>query len=345
MQSLFLSKKSFLFGLIAGVGIATLAVVMLSGILAQAQDQKFVFVEGGKAYLSSGSSVSTEIAGNVEGMLSYNSTTGQYLYRVAQNEANHGHNHDSGSLILADSNTGNTTVVAGDIMTAALSPDGKQIVVWNEDHEIHLMTTSGQKTAQIGVHGALPVFSHDGTYVVYNKLGEEGDRFFDYSEKSPYGIAIYNLKTGVEEVVTDNVHDFQPLGFSADMTKLYFNSGRAYDSATDAFSNHVASLWVVDLNTKEVTRLTNTDEDVVRRGDKTPITHSTALWSSDRKTMISSLEEESGVWQFTFSNDGGLVDAKQIAEGTSPRWVTPDESVAVRAKVGDRGVWKTVNIK
>ncbi|MEX0931131.1 MAG: hypothetical protein WDZ88_00090 [Candidatus Paceibacterota bacterium] len=341
MQNIFSSKKIFILGLITVIGIAFVAT--LSGVFVQAQAHKFVFIEGGKAYLSSDLSAS-KIADNVEGMLAYNPTLEKYLYRIAQNGGD-GHNHDSGSLVLADSNTGKTHVITTDVMTAALSPDGTQIAVWNGDNEIYLMTADGNEIARIGVHGALPVFSHDGTYVAYNKLAEEGDRFFDLSEESPYGIAIYNLKTGEEEIITENVHDFQPLGFSADMSKLYFNSGRAYETTPEGFSNHVASLWVVDLKTKEVARLTNTDEEAVRRGDKAPIIHATALWSSDRKTVISSLEAESGVWQFSFSDDGKLVDAKQITDGTSPRWVVPGESIAVRTKVGNRNEWKTINIK
>lgn len=340
MQNLFLSKKDILFGLIGIAGIAIVAALSIT--FAQAQAQKFLFVEDGKVFSSSVSSASVEVTSNVEGMLDHNASVDKYLYRIAESGDN---NHDSGTLVLADGNTGNTNVVARGIMTATLSPDGTQIAAWDENNEIHLMTIDGKGVARIGVHGSLPVFSHDGTYIAYNKLANEGEQFFDLSKDSPYGIAVYNLETGEEEIVTNDIDDFQPLGFSADMSKLYFNSGRAYETTPEGFNNHVASLWVVDLKTKEVTRLTNTDEEAVRRGDKTPIIHATALWSSDRKTVVSSLEAESGVWQFTFSNEGELVNAKQIADGTSPRWVVPGESIAVRTKVGNRGEWKTINIK
>lgn len=342
MKNLSLSKSTIVLLLIAVVSMTLIAVLSGTFVRAEVQLEKFLYIENGNAYISSVASAPAKVSENVEGILDYNAAAGKYLYRVADPE--NGYMHGGGTLVLANS-TGNTKVITENIMTAALSPDGTRIVVWNEDNEIHLMTVEGNNITQIGVHGALPVFSHDGTYVAYNKLADQGDRFFDLHKNSPYGIALYNLKTGEEKVVTDNIHDFQPLGFSADMSNLYFNSGREYDTSPEGFSNHVASLWVVDLETEVVTRLTNMDEKAVRGGAKFPIVHATALWSSDRKTLISSLGAESGVWKFTFNSEGGLISANRLANGTSPRWIVPEKRIAVRTNIDGESEWRAINIK
>lgn len=339
MQNIITSKRLFLFGLIAIASI----ILALFVLFFRAKDRTFAYVEGEKLYISSPASAPVEIAASVDRILDEESGKVLYLSRIT--EENVGGEAHGTNLIVADPVTGSGKVIAERIVDAKFSPDGMQIVVQDEDHKVRILALDGKEIAQIGVHGSAPIFSHDGNYVAYHKLADQGEGFRLF-EFSPYGIALYNLSTGKEELITDNKDDFQPVGFSADMSRVYFNSGRKYDTSPKGFENHVASLWVVDIKSKQATRLTNVSEEVVRQGMMVPTVDSMALWSSDRTTVISSSNDaESGVWQFDFNTEGGLARAERIAEGTSPRWLVPDKSIVVRTKVDGLGEWKTTNIK
>lgn len=341
MQNIF-TYKNFLLGLVVVAGAVT--VLVLVGVFSQVQSEKFVYLDGDKVYVSSISSDPVKIADNVQRIFDNSTGSSNVLYLSSVAEKNIGGQVHGSKLVVMDLATGNERVIAENVIEAKFSPDGTQIVVQNEDYEMWLFTATGKEVTRIGIHGSAPLFSHDGTYIAYHKLADEGEGFRLF-EFSPYGIARYNLATGEEEFITDNKDDFQPAGFSADMSWLYFNSGRKYETSPGGFENHVASLWMVDLNTKEVKRLTNVSEEVVRQGIMVPTVDGAALWSSDRKTVISSVDAESGVWQFVFNQEGGLVRSERIADGTSPRWLVSDKSIVVRTKVDGKGEWRTVNIK
>lgn len=335
MQNIFTSKRAFLFGLII---IASIVVILaFFTTFFQNQNDNFVYVENEKIYSSS-----KVVADNVSRIVDRNEASSQILYLTKAAVENVGGHPQGSDLVVKDSVTGKEKVIAKKVVDAKFSPDGTRVVVQNEDHEVRLLTLNREEVARIGAHGSAPFFSHDGKYIAYHKLADQGTGFRLY-EFSPYGLALYNPATGKEELITDNKDDFQPVGFSADMSKLYFNSGRKYDTSPEGFENHVASLWVVDLKTKAVTRLTNTDEEVVRQGTMVPTVNSMALWSSDRKTIIS--ENDGKVWQFSLDEGGGLKGAKYLADGTSPNWLVPDQSIVVRTTVEGKGEWKTINIK
>lgn len=249
-----------------------------------------------------------------------------------------------GDLVIVDTTNWSQSKVATDnIVGGRLSTDGLSAVVWNDQHEIIYVRNSGKSLQKIGVHGAAPMFSHDGSLISYQKLADEtisGDRqdFFEHA----YGIAVYDLKTGKEKMVTGGgVHDFAPVGFSNDLSKLYFNSTRPYDNSPQ---NHVASIWVVDLVLNRTERLTNSDEAAALNGLTTPIIGDDAIWSSDRSIVISS-DGKNGVWIFTLSFDGKYLTASRVAEGDSPRWTIPDQVIAIRANVAGKNHWKSVTIR
>jgi Tol biopolymer transport system component len=316
---------------IAGLTITAIIIVIViastSPLQAQANEERFP----------------SEADLNAYWILDYNKMLGKTLYLAASEKGKIFEHLYGSNIVLADSHTGEMRIIAEKSVSAKLSPDGTLVVVRNDKDEIHLLTVEGKEITRVGVHGGSPIFSHDGKYVAYHKLADEGDDSFSRHEASPYGIALYSLATGEEKLITSNKNDYRPVGFSADMSKLYFNSTREYPARPYGIANHVASLWVVDLNTRETTRLTNVDEEVVRQGTLVPVIDKLALWSSDRKTVISSADAESGVWKFIFNEQGRLASAEHIADGTSPRWQVPDKSIIIRSQV-NKGVWKIIDI-
>ncbi|WKZ29372.1 MAG: hypothetical protein QY323_01420 [Patescibacteria group bacterium] len=233
--------------------------------------------------------------------------------------------------------------LADDVITASQSPDGALEAVWTKNHEVLLVDPNGSVLQKIGVHGAAPIFSHDGRFVAYEKLA---DGSADGAEQSLFefalGIAVHDLQTGREYLVTNGgSDDFAPVGFSRDLSMLYFNSTRPYD---DSSGNRVASLWVVNLKTGETKRLTNVDEEAVRNGRMIPtISPTTALWSSDRVTVFTSYGHETGVWKFALTDSSA--SATRIAEGDAPQWVVPDKSISVRTLVDGKDVRHTINVR
>lgn len=264
------------------------------------------------------------------------------LIRQVHSEDAHFH---GGELILKSNREDKQTVIAQDILSADLSDDGLLVAAWNSDNQIKLYNSEGKEMKVLGTHGASPIISNDKNYVAYNKLADSGSDLLELSEKSPYGIAVHNLATGREDVITTSSHDFQPVGFSKDMTKLYFNSTRPFEGTKSEYGNHVASLWVVDLSSKKVTRLTNVNEELVMKGVMVPTLDVRALWSSDKKTAISSTDIESGTWKFEFNDDGTLLNAEKIASGTTPRWSDLDNKIVVSTKINGQVISQELNIK
>lgn len=231
---------------------------------------------------------------------------------------------------------------ASDMVSSSLSPDGMMSAVWTKNHEIVVIDSGGSVLHKIGIRGAAPMFSHDGNLVAYEKLADSSQ---DDSEQSLFefaqGIAVYDLRTGKERLVTDGGgDDFAPVGFSKDMSLLYFNSTRPYEGSS---GNHVASLWVVELKSGKAERLTNTSEKQVQNGVVVPIVGENPLWSSDRTMIISSIGSESGVWKFALTSRG--VSAVRIADGDSPKWVVSDESFVVRTISDGKTVWRTLRVR
>lgn len=246
-----------------------------------------------------------------------------------------------GSLWLVDIARGVSWHIARGVVSARLSPDRQSIVLWRRNDVISIVSAAdGREKQRIGVHGAAPIFSHDGNLVAYMKLPDHApERGFAPSIPG-LGIAVYDLRTNRETLVTrdGNADDFAPVGFSADFTQLYFHSTRPYDGDP---GNHVASLWVADLVHGGIQRLTNLTPTIGE--DVVPLIHPDALWSSDR-SMIVSAAGERGIWMYKLSADGMKVDARHIADGSEPQWLVQDRRIVFRTTSNGESVWRLLDI-
>lgn len=263
---------------------------------------------------------------------------------VLENDPNQDDPHlVSGALHRVDTTTWNAAKVADGIMSAKLSPRGNAAVVWRDDDTVDMVNLDGDVLANIGIHGAAPIYSHSGNLISYQKLADVSD---DGSRQTLFelaqGIAIYDLRTQQERLVTFDPEDFAPAGFSRNEKKLYFNSTRAYE---DAPQSHVASVWVVDLESGKTERLTNRSSKLVRQGTVVPIIDADALWTTDRGTAISSTDSESGVWIYNFSPSGITVSASHLADGGTPQWTKRDEIFAAKVLIEGKPSWRTHHIQ
>jgi Tol biopolymer transport system component len=282
--------------------------------------------------------VEQKIASGVLRIIDYKPAIKSLLYLTAPSSNNT--DADAGSdLVLVNTENWVLQPIANNVLTANLSPDGTKIAIWTKDYEVHILAANGAHLQKIGVHGAAPLFSRDGKLLVYEKLANDSSDndlqgLFEFAE----GIVIYDLQSGQERVVTSGgPDDFAPVGFSPDMSKLYFNSTRP---STNDLRAHLASLWVVDLHTGHVKQLTNIGSDNTE--EHVPIINENAIWTSDYTTVISSNGPQEGVWKFVFSKDGNSLSAIHIADGYSPQWIVPGKSIAIRTSVGQ---WEKLNLK
>lgn len=276
-----------------------------------------------------------------EGDVTDVSRNGQILYlaKGADNEGMGGDAITGKDLVVKDIATGVKIVIARNIYGAKFSPDGTMVATYDIASEVKILDLTGKVIEKIGKHGAGPRFSHDGKYLAYYKLADEGEGQ-DLFEKSPYGLALFDLENKTEKILTRDNDDFEPLGFSLDMSILYFNSSREYQPIKNGVENHIVSLWMIELATGKTTRLTNIDEEEVYRNGPLPMVSSDALWSLDRKIIISETDGE--IWRFELLDSGILKESKQIASGDSVGWEVQDESIKLKtAKEG----WKVVSVK
>ena len=304
-------------------------------------------IVGGVSFLytpgSSANRTSSEI-GRIVGL-----ANGQMLY-IATLEENESHGGgpgiDGSDLIVLDSQTGESRVIAKEVWTAQFSPDGKEIVAADSDNKVRLYSVDGSLKAQIGNNGASPIFTHDGKFIAYHKLADEGEEFFKLAENAK-GIALYEIATGEERMLTNHSGDYWPIGFSADFKYFYFNADRPYESSIlgENVINITSGLYSLDVSTGRVTRLTNADERAVQENGQTMsfITHD-ALWTSDRLIAITGLGQH-GTYKFTFDGAGGLKSVERVSSGDAPRWVEQDKSFETRTVVDGKETWNATNIK
>jgi hypothetical protein len=303
------------------------------------------YVENGTLYSATANNdLSQKAADNVSRILDQKPQKNRVLYLTNSDKGS----TDAGTgddLFLLNTDNQIAHLIARNVVSAVLSPDAAKVAFWNKEHKVRIVTSDNMPLREIEGHAAAPIFSHDGNLVAYQKLADyspDGDPHGLF--ESAKGIAIYDLRTGEDRLVTTGgMDDFEPVGFSLDKTKLYFNSTRPSEKSPQA---HVASLWVVDLRSGKTTRLTNIKQVDGHSSDElTPIISQSAIWSSDHKTVISSNSSKEGVWIFNFSENGGLTSAIQMGDGDSPQWVVPDKRVVFRAATDGKNTWRQVNLR
>ena len=129
-------------------------------------------------------------------------------------------------------------------------------MLWGSDRPRHGRLSRERR--RFRDRGSAPLPLRAGVFV---PSAEPDDRQFDHRGR----LGDVQLRHGVEFghrsadrlVSTGGMDDFEPVGFSLDKTKLYFNSSRSSEQTPKA---HIASLWVIELKNGKTTRLTNTKQ-------------------------------------------------------------------------------------
>lgn len=247
-------------------------------------------------------------------------------------------------LTVLDPKTGQSRVIAKNIWVAHVSPDGSQIVAADSDNKLHLFDLNGNEEARIGNNGSNPIFSSDGKYVIYQKLADTGRDFFDLWTNAK-GLALYDISTDKERMLTHNSGDDWPIGFSADGKYFYFDASRPYDPSVFGITNIESGLYSLNVSTGEVKRLTNMDErKTAENGPTMSFIDHDAIWTTDKLRVISGTGGH-GVYEYIFDGKGGLVNVSQVSDGDSPRWMVQDKTFAVRVTTSGNEHWQVMNVK
>jgi Tol biopolymer transport system component len=328
-------------------GAASLLIIGGLVISQQPSAARFSYVEKGNLYTSDLSGHKQLLASGV-GQIIGSLASGETLYLATPpvDETMRGGtgNVPGTNLTVLDPKTGESKVIVKDIRGAQVSPDGSRIVAVGSDNKVRLFDMNGKEEAQVGNNGSNPIFSSDGKYVVYQKLADTGRDFFDLWTNAK-GLALYDISTGKERMLTDQSGDDFPIGFSADGKYFYFTAGRPYDNSVFGITDIVYSLYSLNVSTGEVTRLTNTDErQATANGPTMSFIGQDALWTTDRLKAIAD-EGDGNVQEFIFDGAGGLTSVEHVATGTSPRWVEQDKTFAVQVASNGGEYWQVMNVK
>lgn len=331
-------KKVYWLGLAMIVVAVTLVVVMPKS----APAAEVPFVEDGvlKKSRIDNSGAETVIVTGVNRILAETVDGNGVLYAAKNAATQPASEMVSEDIWFVDLSTGEKTMIADRTITASMSSDGIVFAITRDDDTVVYRSGKTGDWRQIGVHGGNAIIVGNGRYVAFIKLADiAADNDRQSLLENAKGIALYDIKTGEERLLTHTEHgeDFGPLALSADGKMLYFNSGRASDEGFPAIHN--VGLWAVDIDGKNLRQLTN--KSTYFSGTTVPIIDRAALWTSDRTMAISAGSGE--IWQYTFRNDGN-VDAKKIGDGDQPHWSVRDRQIIVRAKDGGKTKWNKIDI-
>ncbi|MDO8604780.1 MAG: hypothetical protein Q7K40_05315 [bacterium] len=240
-------------------------------------------------------------------------------------------------LWITDVVSGTSRKFSNDVVNwASISPSGKLVAISTLDSfEISLFSKDGVLLKKINGNGTAPLFSPDSKFLAYVKLASSG---LDLMQ----GIAVYNIETQKETILTVEKDDYEPIAFSPDGRKLYFNSGRGQGLVSDQYKGapFQTPLWVVDLLSGDVKQLDSRSE----KGQVVFLQRNSIIHSSDGSAMISMAGDGLGV--INFNKDGDAVSAKFVGpNGTNLRWFKQDEIIAYRTKGFKGKYWEFFSIK
>lgn len=182
--------------------------------------------------------------------------------------------------------------------------------------------TSGKNTL-IASKVITPSISFDGNYVAYTKMP-------DNWEGGPYtegalGIAVRNISTGEEHMITHTQEDYAPL-WSPDGEHIVFSS---------VSKEGLNSLFVVDIDGSNRTQLTN----IGQKGfspDTVPGISDSPLFSTDGKYLV--FESDRQIWSINLDLKGKkVISAKSIAYGVRPEWIEDGKRLSVVSTTASQG--------
>jgi Tol biopolymer transport system component len=307
-------------------------------------EKSMAFVREGKLYR--GSVRNDKAPVRVEGtegkeyvLVHTNHDKGMQLF-IAWSENDHG----KGELVLMNDDGTKKVIktLINPIKTdASLSPDGKYIAFASGyEYRGYIIDMDGAVVQELPEYMfSYIVWNNAGTGVAYTKVsttscgknGETND-IMD-SEYCVDGLAFFDLESGEETLLTDSGEDYGVVNFSPDDTELYFQSTRAYDDNT---IDHVNSVWVIDIATKETERLTNreySDSVAYEPG----LNKKDVLWSVENTVYT---VYEGKVWKFDFSPT--LKAPEFIMEGDTLRWGDERNSIVAHTHRDGRDMWETI---
>lgn len=157
------------------------------------------------------------------------------------------HAMPSGSAVLERAD-GRVIWELADVTSAATSADGRTVALQTGDYQVYTSRLPDTPRRVEGGPYLSPALSNDGKQLVAQRIGESGhilEKVFNTK-----GIALIQLETGRDRLLLEGNDLYSP-SFAADQ-RVFFGSGG---------EEGIASLYVLDLPSMSVARLTNRAKD------------------------------------------------------------------------------------
>lgn len=174
--------------------------------------------------------------------------------------------------------------------------------------DLYIADLNGADKIKIQEKALNPDLSADGQFLVYQKLNPDW-RPGDYYDKA-LGLAILNLTTGKEQLLTDNGEDFNPFWFPNGQNILFFSRSK----------EGLASHFMINPDGTNRKQLTNSGEKFVSNST-VDIPSEKPAWSPNGKYLVYESDKEIWINEFDLNNN---IKAKQIAYGKNPQWLSND---------------------
>lgn len=215
---------------------------------------------------------------------------------------------------------------------AFFDPEATKIYYTTENWDLFVVNIDGSNKTKVAEKALFPDLSRDGQYLVYQKLNADWQPG-DYSDQA-LGLAVLDLKTKEEKLVTKTFEDFSPI-WSPNGEKIAFFS-RSPEG--------LASLFMVNADGSNRVQLTNIGQTVF--SDKTvPSLSERPIWSKDGKHFI--YESDRVIWHLEFNEaQSQVVKAEKVAYGIDPEWKEDGKSITVvTSPIGNKKSIQTINLE
>lgn len=221
----------------------------------------------------------------------------------------------STDLILMSDDGLRETSIADGVLRAAFNRKGDKVLFNTRELDLYLSNPDG--SGKIKIQEKADKFEVDPTdrRIAYQKLNSDW-KVNEYYDRA-LGIAVMDLETGKETLLSQTADDFNPFWTPSGQKILFFSSS----------PEGLASHFIMNPDGSERTQLTN-HEQVYVTDQTIPIPSEKPIWSKDGRFLV--YESDREIWVNEFDADHTrVVRSQHIGYGKDPQWIADGKLLSI----------------